>query len=1606
MSRIDTSNAPYYDDFDPNKGFLRVLFRPKSVQARELTQAQTILQEQINRLGSHLFEEGSMVVPGGVSFDATQQYVKITFIGESEITDILDRENMTLVSTGSGLTAKVSKVIPAVGTDPATVLVKYLNSGSDNQTKTFSPDESLRFNITSSEGVTQAIANARCDETGKGSWAQVAAGVYFVRGFMVQNATQDLVVSKYSTTPSARIGFSIVESIVTEDEDDTLFSNAQGTPNFKAPGAHRFKIELILTSKGIDETTDEDFIELARIQDGVIETIVTNTDYSVLEKTLAQRTYEESGDYAVRPYNLDPRDHLRSIATPDGIFESTKGGQESLLSIGVKAGLAYVRGYRVENVSTVHVPVEKARDSVLQNNAVFSAAYQNYIIITGAFSIPQSDIKKKISLHDAAIVGGASAGTIIGTARVRAVQYLAAGSYKVYLFDIALNAGKTFNQVKGVRYTDASSLFGASVTQSAVFGSSQNIMVFPVNYSAVKTLKPNGTSDTTYSVTRQYDVTTNASGVATLSLSTNELFQVPNQTECFAVVHGPANTGGAVAWAANLFVLGGTPVGRSVTINSGLANTRLLVNMVVIKQQPLEKTKTKVTKVDMITFTNHSTRPLTKCDGFKLNSVVHDATGVVVTSGFKFDGGQRDNGYQVANLTSLSGNLTGLYQVTYEYFEHSQGDYFSVDSYSDVSYVDIPTHVSSDGVSYELSDCLDFRPLFDTAGDITASTFAGDIIRPSDAIRADVVFYLPRVDTLYVSADGNFGAVKGIPDLLPTAPDVPSDSMKIAELSIPAYTFSPEDVRISLVDNRRYTMRDIGKLEKRIETLEYYTTLSSLESTVNKTQVTDPVTGNDRFKNGFATEGFVDFSLSDVDNDEYRFALDFEKNVGEPEFDQFATDMKFASGANHSIGTDIVAKSYTSVVSLKQPYATMSINVNPFAVYAWAGNITLNPSTDFWKDVFYVAPILVNSTVNNRGMAKEGAVSKSWWSGGKHDRFLNKIVTTTTFTENTTVTVDDKFLTNIVYTFMRAIDISFVGSCLRPYTRVYPFFENIDVSAYCRPAGGTNGQALVTDVNGTIRGVFSVPNSKALSFRTGTNTFRLTDSQVDSRSPNVLTTEAQTNHVSGGSYDLRQQTITSTRVLSYDEKTVQSRRHYPDPIAQTFWVTSQGGEYLTGIDIFMRTKSSTIPLRVELRAVENGYPTNTLIPFGSKVLQPSQVNISESANVATHVQFDELVYIEPGREYAIVLLADTQEYNAWISEMGGVVVGSTRTVSSQPSLGSFFVSQNSSTWTANQNQDLKFTLYRAKFNLSDTVVTFNCQAPQVRPAMRFNPFSTTTGSSSVTLVVSASGLKNGDKFTVSGAVGGNGIASSALNKEHTATSVTDNTITFSPGIAATATGTIGGDSVGVIANYPYTLHYTTVNTLVLEGTSIEWSAVTKNQSNRGFNAGVGFVPDNDVPLAEEGVILAAGDFKLVATLKSTRDNLSPIIDCDGFGVALIDYRLNNNASSPLCQYVTREVKFDTPSTSARMYVGAKLPGSNTMKFYYKPVTTGGSLDSVAWVELTPDTPLVNDDSKFQEYTYRIENIGSFSGFKVKIALLGTNPCVRPQLSDFRAIALA
>ena len=143
---------------------------------------------------------------------------------------------------------------------------------------------------------------------GFASAVKVEEGIYFVNGYFVRNANQLLVVDKYYDQPSAKVGFKIVENVVTPEEDASLYDNSIGSSNYSAPGAHRLSLTLSLIVYSLDEKTDKNFIKLLQIKNGVVQTQVVQTDYNLLENTLARRTYDESGDYVVDNFSLDVRE--------------------------------------------------------------------------------------------------------------------------------------------------------------------------------------------------------------------------------------------------------------------------------------------------------------------------------------------------------------------------------------------------------------------------------------------------------------------------------------------------------------------------------------------------------------------------------------------------------------------------------------------------------------------------------------------------------------------------------------------------------------------------------------------------------------------------------------------------------------------------------------------------------------------------------------------------------------------------------------------------------------------------------------------------------------------------------------------------------------------------------------------------------------------------------------------------------------------------------------------------------------------------------------------------------------------------------------------------
>ena len=184
-----------------------------------------------------------------------------------------------------------------------------------------------------------------------------------------------------------------------------------------------------------------------------------------------------------------------------------------------------------------------------------------------------------------------------------------------------------------------------------------------------------------------------------------------------------------------------------------------------------------------------------------------------------------------------------------------------------------------------------------------------------------------------------------------------------------------------------------------------------------------------------------------------------------------------------------------------------------------------------------------------------------------------------------------------------------------------------------------------------------------------------------------------------------------------------------DPLAQSFISDEQGGIFVTSVEIYFRTKDATIPISMQIRTMENGYPTTSILPFSDVTLQPDEVQISDTGAIATKFVFQAPVYIPQSIEHCFVLLSDSNEYQVWISRMGELDITGDRTISEQPYAGVLFKSQNASTWTADQYEDLKFKLYRASFDTSSsgTLVLNNTELQQGNNGvleLRSNPIRT------------------------------------------------------------------------------------------------------------------------------------------------------------------------------------------------------------------------------------------------------------------------------------------
>ena len=329
--------SPYFDDFDSSKNYQRVLFKPATpLQARELTTLQSILQNQIEKFGQHFFKEGSVVIPGQISYDSEYTSVQVdeSHLGVPISLYVQSLIGKTIRGETSGVKAKIGNFITNTQSerDNYTLYLKY-QSSSDND---FLTDKFLDGeNLVAEEDIFYGVSAIRDgstfattiiqNSTAIGSAVKIASGVYFVRGFFVEVDPQTVILDQYGSTPSYRVGLLINEELaVASNSYNDLFDNAQGFSNFSAPGADRLKFGLSLIKKELDDFNDENFVELLRVEGGKLQNFVKETNYNLIRDELARRTYDESGDYYVRPFSLTVRESLNDRVGNNGIFNETQ----------------------------------------------------------------------------------------------------------------------------------------------------------------------------------------------------------------------------------------------------------------------------------------------------------------------------------------------------------------------------------------------------------------------------------------------------------------------------------------------------------------------------------------------------------------------------------------------------------------------------------------------------------------------------------------------------------------------------------------------------------------------------------------------------------------------------------------------------------------------------------------------------------------------------------------------------------------------------------------------------------------------------------------------------------------------------------------------------------------------------------------------------------------------------------------------------------------------------------------------------------------------------------------------------------------------------------
>jgi len=1400
--KTDLNIAPYFDDYDIAKKYYRVLFKPGfAVQARELTQLQTTLQNQIEQFGENIYKEGSIIK--GCTFTEIRNLKYIKTVDGIRPEDFVERtivkddgstdEFYYEIEDSEGLKSLIVQGVSGFQSrapDLNTFFVVYLNTVEIGQfeKKEYEPNDTLqireyiiRTQEVNDETVETVIDNGIVSTTsvagfsnpiGESFGLNASEGVIFQRGHFLFVDEQTIVVKKYLSEESVEfelepnnisVGYIVDESIVNSQQDLSLLDNANGSPNENAPGADRLLLVPRLVGRPTtDAEADSEFFILRRYENGEAVETRNVTQFNSISREMARRTYETNGDYTNKPFQ----------------FEILKRAENDDFFIEMGEGTAYSKGYRISNDTKrfFRVPDVESTETITGQPVNFDyGGFLSVVDITG--NVPMRSFQNVDLVDDTlGVIGSAIVKNFTGD--------------KLYLFAPRLSANSSFEDVKFV----GSGSSGRIEVTPRVVNSSESRLIFDSNRPFTKEI-----TNHEFSIRKTFDGTTDAAGTFEIIPAEDEVFDLNTIKDLLVIT----NTG-------TLEKL--TIINAEILLNGNLSvETDGLSKSITAYYNAKQTDVTPRVKQVLDVFVkttyaaNTSKYTLGIPDVFELLEV-KDTQGNDFTNSFKLVTNQKDDFYDHSYIEKVPGTpvppeeLLTVKVKTFRIDVSSGVNLFTIDSYSNIDLNKIPHFETQNGEIFDLKSCLDFRPYrlpistyATTEGTATVLTettvslpdpgteiFSSGInyfvpsVNTSGSI--DIEYYSSRVDYIVGSSYGRFKYITGNEAGSSAGRLDTKENSVIAEIRVPGFPLlTPEEsyrlnrrseaISLSAKTVNTYTMKDIDKISRKLDRLVYYVTLSALETSTANMLIQDE-NGNNRFKNGIIVDPFTDLSIADVSDAAFNASVNVSDTSLRPSVKQFPLDLRVKStNGTDEIGPVTTLSSNRIVRFLKQQYAT-NFRSCTSSVYNFIGVGALTPEYDVAYDTVTnpvqfdldIAQPFVDFTEALSEfvpLTSEQSILLNQWdvtntSTTRSGKRTRTTTTTQTFQEwedifrelsvtagETEETFVGDFITNFQFKpFIRSREIQIELYGLRPNTRHHFFFDEIDVDAHIAPGAfsadlsggvsdsrvnraGSYGAEIKTNSNGELFAIFRIPEN---TFFVGERELVVAD--VD-QFENIDSAAASLGKLKYNAYnfDVEKAGLTlSTRfpdiavLENRTTRTVMSRevqqgRRSKCPLAQTFFVKDNmtreaDALYLSGLDLYFKRKSPTNGITIQIREVENGYPAWEVVAFGKKHLRSSEVNISDDGTVPTSVIFDAPVRLDAEKEYSIVIQpdADDPDYLIFTTKPGGIDFATGDPVNADWGDGVLFTSTNNRAWTAYQDEDIKFDLYRYNFNLNTGTV--------------------------------------------------------------------------------------------------------------------------------------------------------------------------------------------------------------------------------------------------------------------------------------------------------------